>query len=63
MGELMDVQELAAFLKIDRQTLYNWLRQGRLPGIKVGRVWRFERAAIEQWLRRQTLPAHAGGTS
>lgn len=55
MGELMDVQELAAFLKIDRQTLYNWLRQGRLPGIKVGRVWRFERSAIEDWLHRQAV--------
>ncbi len=38
-----------------RATIYRLLRQGRLPGFRVGADWRFSRAAIEQWERLQAL--------
>jgi excisionase family DNA binding protein len=55
--ELMDVRGLAAYLHLDRQTIYNWLHQQKLTGIKVGGVWRFDRGIIEEWLRDQTVEA------
>ena len=57
MSELMDLRELAAYLRLDRQTLYNWLHQRKLSGIKVGGVWRFNRQAIDRWLTEQTIQA------
>lgn len=56
--ELMDVRGLAEFLHLDRQTIYNWLHQHKLSGIKVGGVWRFDRRAIELWLQAQTVAAN-----
>lgn len=57
MSELMDLRELAAYLRLGRQTLYNWLHQRKLSGIKMGGVWRFNRQAIDRWLAEQTILA------
>ena len=55
--QLMDIRELAAYLRLERQTLYNWLHQKKISGIKVGGVWRFDRRAIDRWLAAQTVRA------
>lgn len=57
MSQLMDLRELAAYLRLDRQTLYNWLHQRKLSGIKMGGVWRFQRQTIDRWLQEQTILA------
>ncbi|MCM8781146.1 MAG: helix-turn-helix domain-containing protein [Candidatus Omnitrophica bacterium] len=51
MTRLMDIDELADYLKLKKQTIYNWLNQGKISGIKVGGVWRFDRRDIDVWLR------------
>jgi excisionase family DNA binding protein len=51
MQSLLDIDELAAYLKLRKQTIYNWLHQRKISGIKVGGVWRFERKEIDMWLR------------
>lgn len=50
-SRLMSLDELADYLGLGKQTLYNWLHQKKISGIKIGKVWRFERKEIEQWLR------------
>jgi len=50
MVNLIDIDELASYLKLRKQTLYNWLNKGKITGIKVGGVWRFDRREIENWL-------------
>lgn len=51
MPKLMDVDELARYLKLRRQTIYNWLHQKKISGIKVGGVWRFDRKEVDSWLK------------
>ncbi len=51
MQSLLDIDELAAYLKLRKQTIYNWLHQRKIAGIKVGGVWRFDRKEIDMWLR------------
>ena len=47
---LMDVQDVAVYLKLQKQTVYNWLSQGKLKGLKMGSVWRFRKSDIDKWL-------------
>ncbi len=56
MARLIDVDELANYLKLKKQTIYNWLNQGKISGIKVGGVWRFDQKEVDAWLnsRRRT---------
>jgi len=51
MSRLMDIDELADYLKLRKQTIYNWLHQRKISGIKVGGVWRFDRRDVESWLK------------
>ncbi len=48
--EILNIQELAVFLTIPRSTVYKLVRDGRIPGHKVGRHWRFSRGAILRWI-------------
>ncbi|MBE9508892.1 MAG: helix-turn-helix domain-containing protein [Chloroflexi bacterium] len=49
-NNLMDIKQVAAYLQINEATAYSWAQKGRLPGIKIGRIWRFRREDIEAWL-------------
>ena len=51
MSRLMDIEELADYLRLQKQTIYNWLNQKKITGIKVGGVWRFDRKSIDRWLK------------
>ncbi len=65
MTRLMDVDELADYLKLQKQTIYNWLNQRKISGIKVGGVWRFERREVDNWLRsrrRMSKETASGGS-
>ena len=54
MNSLLDVDELAKYLKLQKQTIYNWLSQRKISGIKLGGVWRFDKKEIDKWLRSQS---------
>ncbi|NQU18997.1 helix-turn-helix domain-containing protein [bacterium] len=55
MHSLMDVEDLANYLKLRKQTIYNWLNQNKITGIKVGGVWRFDKRDIDKWLRSRRV--------
>ena len=60
MSRLIDIDELAEYLKLKKQTIYNWLSAGKISGIKVGWVWRFERKEIEAWLKTKRRVGKTG---
>ena len=53
MKTLLDVDDLAHYLKLRKQTIYNWLNQRKISGIKLGGVWRFDKHEIDKWLKSQ----------
>ena len=66
--EVMSVRELADYLRLSVHTVYRLAEQGKLPGRKVGKHWRFHRDAIVAWLatHREQDPLHeasSGGAS
>jgi excisionase family DNA binding protein/YgiT-type zinc finger domain-containing protein len=51
--EIMNVEEVADFFRVSNQTIYNMLRAGKLPAVKVGREWRFPRDKIKELVFKQ----------
>lgn len=47
----LSVDELTEYLGVSRDTVYTWLGTKALPGHKVGRLWKFKREAIDDWVR------------
>ena len=54
MKKLLDVDDLAKYLKLQKQTIYNWLNQQKISGMKIGGVWRFDKTEIDKWLKSQS---------
>jgi excisionase family DNA binding protein len=52
-GNVMTLDELALYLKLPKSTLYKLVQEGRIPGQKLGKQWRFSKAAIFRWLDSQ----------
>jgi excisionase family DNA binding protein len=49
--EVMTLPEVCQYLRVHSSTAYRLLYAGLLPGYKVGRSWRFNRAQIEQLIK------------
>lgn len=47
---IMTISEVSVYLKIPRSTVYKLVQEGKLPGQKVGRHWRFRKETIDRWL-------------
>ena len=48
--KLMTVKEVADYLRVKPSTVYDWAKQGKIPAVKIGRLWRFGREEIEAWV-------------
>jgi excisionase family DNA binding protein len=48
--EVLTVEQAAELLRVDADTVRTLAREGKIPGRKVGRHWRFSRAAVLEWL-------------
>lgn len=59
-GDVLTIDELSAYLKIPKSTLYKLVREGKIPCQKIGRHWRFRKGAIDQWLEEK--PANEPGS-
>ncbi|PFG07855.1 MULTISPECIES: helix-turn-helix domain-containing protein [Marinobacter] len=51
--QIMTLEELANYLKISKSTVYKLAQEGRIPGQKLGKQWRFGKQAIDDWLSHQ----------
>ena len=49
---LLTTEQVANYLKIDKFTVFRLVAQKKLPAFKVGNQWRFKRALLEAWLRK-----------
>ncbi len=49
-GELLTVAEIAAELKMNQQTIRNWIDSGFLPAIRIGRRVRVKRSDFDALL-------------
>src|SRR5579885_1401558 len=50
---LLKVSEVAALLRVSRNLVYELIAQGELPVIRLGRVIRVPRDALERWIDRE----------
>jgi excisionase family DNA binding protein len=47
----LSVEEIAAHLGIKRETVYLWIETKKMPAHKAGRLWKFQKAEVDEWVR------------
>jgi len=48
--KILGIEGLSEYLDVSKSTLYKLAQQGKLPGQKVGKHWRFRQETIDKWL-------------
>lgn len=48
--EILTIEEVAAYLKASKRTVYRLASSGKLPAFKLGGTWRFRRRDLDQWI-------------
>ena len=56
-SKMMTVQEVADYLRISRFSVYNMVKKGELPAMKVLNKLRFNLEDLEQYLKKHTINA------
>ena len=52
---LIGLKEAAALIAVHPDTLKKKVRSGEIPGIKVGRCWRFRASILDAWIRSKLI--------
>lgn len=52
-GEILTLEEVAAYLKAGKETVYRLAQQGQIPSFKLGGTWRFRRIELDRWIAAQ----------
>ncbi|MCU0771896.1 MAG: helix-turn-helix domain-containing protein [Verrucomicrobia bacterium] len=47
----LSVDEIAAHLGVNPDTIYKWIERKKLPAHKVGRLWKFLASEVDQWVK------------
>ena len=50
MPEIMTTKELAKYLRLHQITICKHAAEGKIPGIRIGKAWRFDKEAIDRWI-------------
>lgn len=50
-SDLLTANEVSEYLRIPKSTVYKLVQEGKIPGFKVGRHWRFRREVFQQWIK------------
>ena len=58
--EILTLEEVAHYLRLKPQTIYKWVQEGRIPGVKLGKEWRFRRSVLDRWLDDQRFGDASG---
>ena len=59
MNGILTVQQVAEKLQVNQETVYRWLRNGKLIGYRANRLWRIAEESLQRFLERGQRP---GGT-
>ncbi|NNG43527.1 helix-turn-helix domain-containing protein [Pseudoalteromonas sp. NEC-BIFX-2020_002] len=51
--EILTIQDVAIYLKLNEKTAYRLVNEGKLPGFKVGGSWRFKESDLNTWIENQ----------
>jgi len=52
LAQIMTTKEIAKYLKLHAITICKLSKEGKIPSIRIGRVWRFDKDVIDEWIAR-----------
>jgi excisionase family DNA binding protein len=52
---LMTINDVSQYLRISKANVYELAKHGRLPSFRIGKLWRFKKEIIDEWIKHETI--------
>ena len=62
MPEIMTTRDVSKYLKLHELTICKYAARGKIPAVRIGKSWRFDKDAIDKWIGEGTPPVMKGGS-
>ena len=46
----MNADELASYLAVEKNLIFEWASSGKLPAVREGSAWKFEKSKVDEWV-------------
>lgn len=47
----LSADDIASYLGVTKDTVYGWIANKGMPAHKIGRLWKFQATAVDDWVR------------
>jgi excisionase family DNA binding protein len=51
--DLLTVKEIVEYCRVNKFTVYNWIKKEGLPIVRLGRIIRIRRTDFDEWIKKQ----------
>jgi len=55
MKDFMTAEQVAKMLNLNYYTVIKYAKENRLPAVKIGRKWIFNKGTLEDYLKQKTM--------
>ena len=52
LAQIMTTKEMAKYLKLHQITICKLSKEGKIPSIRIGKVWRFDKDVVDGWIAK-----------
>jgi excisionase family DNA binding protein len=52
LAQIMTTKEVAKYLKLHQITICKLSKEGKIPSVRIGSVWRFDKEVIDEWIAK-----------
>ena len=54
----LSVEEISKYIGVSNDTVYRWIDKHRMPAHRMGRLWKFKKNEIDQWVKAGGASSH-----
>ena len=47
----LSISEICQYLGVSSDTIYKWIEKKGMPAHKIGRLWKFKKNEVDDWVR------------
>ena len=51
----------AEYLDVNKDTIRNWIKKTDIPAHKIGRLWKFKKSELDEWIKSGRSAMLQGG--
>jgi excisionase family DNA binding protein len=57
----LSISDMCKYLGVSNDTLYKWIDRHEMPAHRMGRLWKFKKDEVDQWVKAGGAAEHTKG--